>query len=81
MHPNKIPNMAISIVMCLCLFSYALYPKTPNKKYSITCNNLSHVRAKTVGTDFPGIDEPIKINKRYRLYCSYGRAKYRRFLG
>ena len=36
------------------------------KKYSMTCNNLSHVNAKTVGTDLPGIDDPIKIKKRYK---------------
>ena len=44
------------IVMYLYLFSYALYPNIPKTKYSMTCNNLSHVKAKTVGTDLPGID-------------------------
>ena len=55
----------IMIVMYLYLFSYALYPNIPKKKYSITCKNLSHLKAKTVETDLPGIDDPIKIKKRY----------------
>ena len=54
--------------MYLCSFSYALYPNTPNRKYSITCNSLSHVKTKTIGTDFPGIDDPIKIKKRYERW-------------
>ena len=66
MHPKTIPNIEMMIVMYLYLFSYALYPNIPKKKYSMTCKNLSHVKAKTVGTDLPGIDDPIKIKKRYK---------------
>ena len=54
------------IVMYLYLFSYALYPNIPKIKYSMTCNNLSHVKVKTVGIDLPGIDDPIKIKIRYK---------------
>tara|TARA_B100001248_G_C27308992_1_gene420916 strand:- start:622 stop:828 length:207 start_codon:yes stop_codon:yes gene_type:complete len=66
MHPKKIPNIEMMIVMYLYLCSYALYPNIPKKKYSITCSNLSHVKAKTGGTDLPGIDDTIKIKKRYK---------------
>ena len=66
MHPNTIPNTEIMIVIYLYLFAYALYPNIPKKKYSIRCNNLSHVKAKKVGTDLPGTDDPIRIKKRYK---------------